>query len=75
MRTVIVVDDEPITRFDLTQMLTELGLAVVGEAGGGFDAVELCRACHPDVVLLDVRMPALNIASVLIQREIDAFTE
>jgi response regulator NasT len=60
MRTVIVVDDEPITRLDLTQMLTELGLTVAGEAGDGFDAVELCRATRPDVVLLDVRMPVFD---------------
>ena len=51
MRTVIIADDEPITRMDLADMLTELDFQVVGQAGDGFDAVELCRAKRPDVVL------------------------
>ena len=45
-RRAIVVDDEPITRIDLRQMLTEMGFTVVGEAADGFDAIALCRRCH-----------------------------
>lgn len=73
MRTVLVVDDEPITRLDLVQMVQELGMQVVAEAGDGFDAVELCRSCHPDVVLLDVRMPVfdgLGAAEVIIEEDL-----
>ena len=33
MRTVIIVDDEPITRMDLAEMLAELDFTVLGEAG------------------------------------------
>ena len=60
MRTVAIVDDEPITRMDLAEMLRELEFDVVGEAGDGFDAIELCRARHPDVVLMDVKMPVFD---------------
>ena len=60
MKTVIIVDDEPITRMDLSDMLLELGFDVVGEAADGFDAIELCRAKHPDVVLMDVKMPIFD---------------
>ena len=60
MYRVVVVDDEPITRMDIAGMLMELGLQVVGEAGDGFDAVEVCRREKPDVVLLDVRMPVFD---------------
>ncbi|MBE5807935.1 MAG: response regulator [Clostridiales bacterium] len=60
MRRIIVVDDEPIVRMDLTGMLTAEGLDVVGEARDGFDAVALCRTAHPDVVLMDVRMPVFD---------------
>lgn len=58
--TAIVVDDEPITRIDLRQMLTEMGFLVVGDAADGFDAIELCRRHHPDVVLMDIRMPVFD---------------
>ncbi len=59
-RSVIVVDDEPITRLDLRQMLEEMGFTVVGDAADGFDAVELCRRHHPDVVLMDIKMPVFD---------------
>ena len=59
-RRAIVVDDEPITRIDLRQMLTEMGFTVVGEAADGFDAIALCRRCHPDVVLMDIKMPVFD---------------
>lgn len=60
MKTVVIADDEPITRMDLTDMLIELGFEVVGEASDGFDAIELCRAKHPDIVLMDVKMPIFD---------------
>lgn len=59
-KTAIVVDDEPIIRLDLSQMLEELGLTVVGDAADGFDAVEACRLHAPDVVLLDLNMPVFD---------------
>lgn len=59
-KTVIVVDDEPIIRLDLCQMLKELGFNVVAEGVDGFDAVELCRQKRPDIVLLDLEMPVFD---------------
>ena len=75
-RRAIVVDDEPITRIDLRQMLTEMGFTVVGEAADGFDAIALCRRCHPDVVLMDIKMPVFDgmTASETLIREEAAFT-
>lgn len=58
--TAVVVDDEPITRLDLSQMLGEMGFVVVGDAADGFDAIELCRIHHPDVVLMDIKMPVFD---------------
>lgn len=57
---VVIADDEPITRMDISEMLTEEGYEVVGEASDGFDAIELCRKHKPDLVLMDVKMPLLN---------------
>ncbi len=60
MRTAIIVDDEPIIRLDLSQMLEELDFSVLGAVSDGFDAVELCGRTHPDVVLMDVNMPVFD---------------
>ncbi|WP_350342961.1 response regulator [Proteinivorax tanatarense] len=57
---VVVVDDEPITRMDIVEMLKNEGYNVVAEASDGFDAIELCQRHNPDLVLMDVKMPLLD---------------
>ena len=72
-RTAVIVDDEPVTRMDLADMLEEAGFRVAGEAGDGFDAVELCEEKRPDVVLMDVKMPVfdgLTAAETILSREL-----
>ena len=56
----MIADDEPITKMDLHELLQEAGYEVVGEASDGFDAVEICRQTHPNLVLLDIKMPLLD---------------
>ncbi|NCB41352.1 MAG: response regulator [Clostridia bacterium] len=60
IKTAVVVDDEPITCMDLTQMLQELGFEIKGSASDGFDAIDLCRKTSPDVVLMDIKMPIFD---------------
>ena len=60
MRRIIVVDDEPITRMDICQILREAGYNVVAEAGDGFDAIEQSRKHNPDFIIMDVKMPILD---------------
>lgn len=58
---VLVVDDNAVIRMGLTSLLEASGeVEVVGEAGDGRTAIELAQRLHPDVVLLDVRMPLLD---------------
>ena len=55
---VVVVDDHPIFRAGVVHALSrEAGIAVVGEASSGEEALRLARELMPDVVLLDVSMP------------------
>ena len=60
MKTVVVAEDEPITRMDIYAMLEDLGSSISGEASDGFDAIELCRRTRPDVILMDVKMPIFD---------------
>lgn len=57
---VVIADDEPITRMDLKELLEEEGYQVLAEVSDGFDAVESCKQHHPDLVLLDIKMPLLD---------------
>ena len=57
---VVIADDEPITRMDLKEILEKEGHQVVAEAADGFDAIECCRNCRPDLVIMDVKMPLLD---------------
>lgn len=57
---IVVVDDEPITRFDIRDILLNSGYDVVGEAADGFEAIEVCKVTHPDLVLMDIQMPVLD---------------
>lgn len=70
-KRIVIVDDEPLTRMDLKEILEDAGYIVVGEASDGFDAVELCRRERPDLILMDIKMPLLDglSASKMIQKE------
>lgn len=57
---IVIVDDEPITRMDIRELLGEAGYDVVGEASDGFEAIDVCRKCSPDLVIMDIKMPTLD---------------
>jgi AmiR/NasT family two-component response regulator len=54
---ILLVEDDPIQRMDLSTMLIEQGYLVVGEVADGRSAIELARTLRPDLVLMDIRLP------------------
>ncbi|QBE66370.1 response regulator transcription factor [Pseudoduganella lutea] len=70
--SVLLVDDHPLFRQGLTSILdSEEGIALVGEATTGREALARCHELKPDVVIMDIRMPEMNgiEASALIRRD------
>jgi two-component system chemotaxis response regulator CheY len=55
--TVLIVDDAEFMRLMLRDILDEMGLKTVGEAGDGCEALDLYRRLQPDLVALDITMP------------------
>jgi DNA-binding NarL/FixJ family response regulator len=59
--SVVLVDDQPLLRKGFRMVLEEEeGIVVVGEASDGAAAVDLAGRCHPDVVVMDIRMPGMD---------------
>ena len=61
----LIVDDHPIWRDGVARDLQEAGLAVVGTAGDGAQALRVATATRPQVVLLDLHLPDLPGAEVI----------
>jgi DNA-binding NarL/FixJ family response regulator len=60
MIRVLVVDDQPLVRQAVRDILIDGGIEVVGEAANGREAVAAVRVSMPDVVVMDIRMPELD---------------
>ena len=57
---ILCVDDHPLVRKGIASILAnEADMLLVGEAGNGREAVALFKEHHPDVTLMDLRMPGL----------------
>jgi CheY-like chemotaxis protein len=59
LKTVLVVDDEPVLRTIVREILHEEGYAVI-EAADGRVMLEIVAREHPDLVLMDVMMPGID---------------
>lgn len=61
MIRVLLVDDQELVRAGIRIILTSApGIAVIGEATNGIEGVRMARDLKPDVVCMDVQMPAMN---------------
>jgi len=57
---VVIADDEPTMLTALAELLAHSGIDVVGLATNGSEALDAVASLHPDVVLMDLRMPGLD---------------
>lgn len=57
---VLIADDEALIRMGLRAMLQDRGHRVVGAAVDGASALSLTRTEHPDVIILDIKMPGMD---------------
>jgi DNA-binding LytR/AlgR family response regulator len=63
---VLIVDDEPLARRRLVQLLAgRPDVEIAGEAEGGREALKLIELLRPDVLLLDIQMPGVDGFAVL----------
>jgi len=62
---VLIVDDHALFRVGLQGLLERRGIEIIGTAADGEEGIRLAQELHPDVVLLDLRMPELGGLSVL----------
>ncbi|MEU7073196.1 response regulator transcription factor [Streptomyces narbonensis] len=61
MTTVLIADDQPMQRLGFRMLLeSQDDMTVVGEASNGTEAIRQVDRHHPDVVLMDIRMPGLD---------------
>lgn len=62
MNKVMIVDDEPLTRYALRKIISQHidGLEVIAEAENGKEAIEKAKTCLPELIFMDIKMPGLN---------------
>nr|WP_274635917.1 response regulator transcription factor [Microbacterium bovistercoris] len=61
MIRVVLADDQALFRAGIRMVIdSQPDLRVVGEASDGREAIDVVRATHPDVVLMDIRMPVMD---------------
>ena len=72
MLTLYIVDDSDLMRERLTELASDIaGIEVTGQSGNPIDALKSIKNEHPDIVILDIRMPGKSGIDVLkdIKRE------
>ncbi len=65
MTKILLVDDHPIVRQGLRQVLSEAGFEIAGEAGSGEEVLALLPTLEMDLIILDLFMPGIHGLEVL----------
>lgn len=61
----VVADDADVSRRRTEKLLSDLGIALVGQASTGLQAVQRCISLRPDLLVLDLVMPELGGVDVI----------
>ena len=74
---IVIADDEKYIRIGLKSMLHDLHLPlVVEEAANGEELIKIVKTWHPDLALVDIKMPGLNgLEAIKIMNEMDVPTK
>jgi two-component system, response regulator PdtaR len=59
-KRIMIVEDESIVRLDVSMMLKDAGYEVIAQVGDGESAIEKAISLHPDLIIMDIKMPKLN---------------
>ena len=66
MLTVYIVDDSDAMRERLAELISDIvGIKLTGQSANPFDALQTIKAQHPDIVILDIRLPGKSGIDVL----------
>ena len=66
MLTVYIVDDSDVMRERLAELISDIvGIKLAGQSGNPFDALQSIKTQHPDIVILDIRLPGKSGIDVL----------
>ncbi len=57
LKKIFIVEDASIVAMELRRILESIGYGVTGIAGSGEEAIEMCLASPPDLILMDVKLP------------------
>src|SRR5262245_10309183 len=57
---ILLADDHVMVRQGVRTLLEQAGMAIIGEASDGQEALQIANEYHPDVAVLDITMPHLN---------------
>jgi two-component system response regulator YesN len=65
--SVLVVDDEHLAREHILNTVEwdKLNISTLFEASNGYDALDIIREHHPEIIVLDIKMPGINGVEVL----------
>ena len=70
---VVIADDHPILRHHIQHLFASTkDIRVVGEAGNGYEAIQLVEQLNPDILLLDIEMPEMN--GILVAKVLEAMS-